>query len=113
MKTLVLVEHDNKSVRDATLATVTAAAKLGEVHLLVAGSGCRAVAEEAADRGERRGEVDRAGRDEGAELAERVARDHRRPRGHARLVDRPKRGHGDRQDGRLGVVGVLERLVRP
>jgi electron transfer flavoprotein alpha subunit len=48
MKTLVLVEHDNKSVRDATLATVTAASKLGEVHLLVAGSGCRAVAEEAA-----------------------------------------------------------------
>ena len=48
MKTLVLVEHDNRSVKDATLATVTAAAKLGEVHLLVAGSGCRAVAEEAA-----------------------------------------------------------------
>jgi electron transfer flavoprotein alpha subunit len=48
MKILVLVEHDNKSVKDATLATVTAASKLGEVHLLVAGSGCRAVAEEAA-----------------------------------------------------------------
>ena len=48
MKTLVLVEHDNQHVRDATLATVTAAAKLGEVHLLVAGSGCREVAEEAA-----------------------------------------------------------------
>jgi electron transfer flavoprotein alpha subunit len=48
MKTLVLVEHDNRSLKDATLATVTAAAKLGEVHLLVAGSGCRAVAEEAA-----------------------------------------------------------------
>jgi len=48
MKTLVLVEHDNLSVKDATLHTVTAAAKLGEVHLLVAGSGCAAVAEEAA-----------------------------------------------------------------
>jgi electron transfer flavoprotein alpha subunit len=48
MKTLVLVEHDNQQVKDATLATVTAASKLGEVHLLVAGSGCRAVAEEAA-----------------------------------------------------------------
>ena len=48
MKTLVWVEHDNKSLADATLAAVTAAAKLGEVHLLVAGSGCRAVAEEAA-----------------------------------------------------------------
>jgi len=48
MKTLVLVEHDNASVKDATLHTVTAAAKLGEVHLLVAGSGCAAVADAAA-----------------------------------------------------------------
>jgi electron transfer flavoprotein alpha subunit len=48
MKTLVWVEHDNKSVKDATLATVTAASKLGEVHLLVAGSGCAGVAEQAA-----------------------------------------------------------------
>lgn len=48
MKTLVLVEHDNQSVKDATLAVVTAAAKLGEVHALVAGSGCGAVAEHAA-----------------------------------------------------------------
>ena len=48
MKTLVWVEHDNARMKDATLAAVTAASKLGEVHLLVAGSGCRAVAEEAA-----------------------------------------------------------------
>jgi electron transfer flavoprotein alpha subunit len=48
MKTLVLVEHDNRHLKDATLATVTAAAKLGEVHMLVAGKGCRAVAEAAA-----------------------------------------------------------------
>jgi len=48
MKTLVWVEHDNKGVKDATLATVTAAAKLGDVHLLVAGTDCRAVADEAA-----------------------------------------------------------------
>ena len=48
MKTLVLVEHDNASVKDATLSTVTAAAKLGEVHLLVAGKGCAGVAEAAA-----------------------------------------------------------------
>ena len=47
MKTLVWVEHDNASVKDATLAVVTAAAQLGEVHLLVAGSGCAAVAEAA------------------------------------------------------------------
>ena len=48
MKTLVWVEHDNSSMADATLAAVTAASKLGEVHLLVAGADCRAVAEQAA-----------------------------------------------------------------
>jgi electron transfer flavoprotein alpha subunit len=48
MKTLVLVEHDNAKLSDATLAVVTAAGKLGEVHLLVAGHGCGAVAEAAA-----------------------------------------------------------------
>jgi electron transfer flavoprotein alpha subunit len=48
MKTLVWVEHDNKAVKDATLATVTAAGKLGEVDLLVAGSNARGVADEAA-----------------------------------------------------------------
>ena len=48
MKTLVLAEHDNRQLKDATLATVTAAAKLGEVRLLVAGKDCRGVAEAAA-----------------------------------------------------------------
>ena len=48
MKTLVWVEHDNTSVKDATLAVVTAASQIGEVHLLVAGSGCKGVADEAA-----------------------------------------------------------------
>ncbi len=48
MKTLVWVEHDNTSVKDATLAAVTAASQLGEVHLIVAGAGCAAVADEAA-----------------------------------------------------------------
>jgi len=48
MKTLVWVEHDGKSVKDATLAVVTAAAKLGDVHLLVAGKGVDGVAAEAA-----------------------------------------------------------------
>jgi electron transfer flavoprotein alpha subunit len=47
MKTLVLVEHDGKTVKDATLVAVTAAAKLGEVHLLVAGSNVGPVAEAA------------------------------------------------------------------
>ena len=48
MNTLVLVEHDNSTVNDATLAVVTAASKLGEVHALVAGKDCGAVAEDAA-----------------------------------------------------------------
>jgi electron transfer flavoprotein alpha subunit len=48
MKTLVWVEHDGKTVKDATLAAVTAASKLGEVHLLVAGQGVDSVAAEAA-----------------------------------------------------------------
>jgi len=38
MSVLVLVEHDGKSIKDATLAAVTAAGKLGDVHALVAGS---------------------------------------------------------------------------
>jgi electron transfer flavoprotein alpha subunit len=48
MKTLVLVEHDGKAVKDATLVAITAAAKLGEVHLLVVGSDVGPVAEAAA-----------------------------------------------------------------
>jgi electron transfer flavoprotein alpha subunit len=48
MSVLVLVEHDNASVKDATLATVTAAGKLGEVHALVAGSGAQGAADAAA-----------------------------------------------------------------
>jgi electron transfer flavoprotein alpha subunit len=48
VKTLVWVEHDGSAVKDATLSAVTAASKLGEVHLLVAGSGLDAVAAAAA-----------------------------------------------------------------
>ncbi|WP_298306286.1 electron transfer flavoprotein subunit alpha/FixB family protein [uncultured Erythrobacter sp.] len=48
MNTLVLVEHDNASVNDATLAVVTAAAKLGDVTALVAGSNCGGAADAAA-----------------------------------------------------------------
>jgi electron transfer flavoprotein alpha subunit len=48
MKTLVLVDHDAGGIKDATLATITAAAELGEVHLLVAGSGVGKISEAAA-----------------------------------------------------------------
>lgn len=48
MGILVWVEHDGASVKDATLSAVTAAAQLGEVVALVAGSGVDGVAAQAA-----------------------------------------------------------------
>ncbi len=47
MSVLIWVEHDNAVLKDATLAVVTAAGQLGEVHALVAGNGCSAVADQA------------------------------------------------------------------
>jgi len=49
MSVLVIAEHDNASLKPATLHTVTAASAIGgDIDILVAGSGCRAAAEEAA-----------------------------------------------------------------
>ena len=49
MAILVIAEHDNVSIKPATLNAVTAAAKIGgELHLLVAGCGCAAAAAAAA-----------------------------------------------------------------
>jgi len=49
MVALVIAEHDNASLKAVTLNTVTAAAQCGgDVHILVTGSGCGAVAEQAA-----------------------------------------------------------------
>ena len=49
MPTLLLAEHDNKTLRDATSKALTAAKALGgEVHVLVAGLGARPAAEAAA-----------------------------------------------------------------
>ncbi|MCK6406066.1 MAG: FAD-binding protein [Rhodocyclaceae bacterium] len=49
MAILVIAEHDNASLKSATLNAVTAAAKIGgEIHVLVAGAGCGAVADAAA-----------------------------------------------------------------
>jgi len=48
MSILVLAEHDNAELKPATLNTVTAAKAIGgDVHVLVAGEGCSAVAEAA------------------------------------------------------------------
>ncbi len=49
MAILVIAEHDNQSIKAATLNTVSAAAKLGsDIHVLVAGSACSAAAQAAA-----------------------------------------------------------------
>jgi electron transfer flavoprotein alpha subunit len=49
MPTLLIAEHDNSSLKDATSKALTAAKTVGaEVHVLVAGQGCRAVADAAA-----------------------------------------------------------------
>jgi len=49
MATLLLAEHDNKSLKDATNKALTAAKQMGgDVHVLVAGSGAKAVADAAA-----------------------------------------------------------------
>jgi electron transfer flavoprotein alpha subunit len=49
VKTLVIAEHDNATVRPATLNTVTAAAQLGgDVHVLIAGSASAAAVTAAA-----------------------------------------------------------------
>jgi electron transfer flavoprotein alpha subunit len=48
MAALVIAEHTNTALKDATAKTVTAASQLGgPVHVLVAGQGCAAAAEEA------------------------------------------------------------------
>ena len=58
MTTLLLAEHDNKSLKDATNKALTAAKALGgDVHVLVAGKDCQG-------RGRRRGQARR--RQEGA-----------------------------------------------
>jgi electron transfer flavoprotein alpha subunit len=48
MSVLVVADHDNAGLKAATLNAVTAATKLGDVHVLVAGSGSGAAAEAAA-----------------------------------------------------------------
>ena len=49
MAILVVAQHDNATLGSATLASVSAAQEIGgPIHVLVAGSGCGAVAEQAA-----------------------------------------------------------------
>ncbi|MBP9216962.1 MAG: electron transfer flavoprotein subunit alpha/FixB family protein, partial [Agitococcus sp.] len=49
MAILVYAEHDNSSIKGATLNTVAAAQAIGgDIHVLVAGSGCDAAAQAAA-----------------------------------------------------------------
>jgi electron transfer flavoprotein alpha subunit len=49
MPTLLIAEHDNSALKDATNKALTAAKAIGaDVHILVAGDGCKGVAEAAA-----------------------------------------------------------------
>jgi electron transfer flavoprotein alpha subunit len=49
MTTLLLAEHDNKTVKDATAKALTAAKALGgDVHVLIAGKDCKGAADAAA-----------------------------------------------------------------
>ncbi len=49
MTILVIAEHDNTHLKGATLNTIAAASKLdGDIHVLVAGNGAQAVADQAA-----------------------------------------------------------------
>jgi electron transfer flavoprotein alpha subunit len=49
MTTLLVAEHDNKTLKDATNKALTAAKAMGgEVHILVAGKDCKAAADAAA-----------------------------------------------------------------
>jgi electron transfer flavoprotein alpha subunit len=49
MATLLIAEHDNATIKDATAKALTAAKALGApVHILVAGKGCKAAADAAA-----------------------------------------------------------------
>ena len=49
MAVLILAEHDNLSLKPVTLNSVTAAKLVDdEIHILVAGSECKSVADQAA-----------------------------------------------------------------
>jgi electron transfer flavoprotein alpha subunit len=49
MSILVIAEHNNQDLAAATLATLTAAEKIGsDIHMIVMGSDCQSVAEQAA-----------------------------------------------------------------
>src|SRR3546814_3081104 len=99
MKTLVWVEHDGKAVKDATLAVVTAASKLGEVHLLVAGSGVDAVAKEAA-------QIAGVGK---VHVADNAAFDHNLPENVAPLVAELMGSH-DRSEEHTSELQSLMRI---
>src|SRR5262245_24600106 len=49
MTSLVLAEHDNATLKPATLSAITAAQKIGgDIHILIAGKGCSGAAQAAA-----------------------------------------------------------------
>ncbi|MGR0277537.1 electron transfer flavoprotein subunit alpha/FixB family protein [Marinomonas dokdonensis] len=50
MSILVIAEHDNQSLKGASLNTITAASQIGgDIHLLIVGANCASVAEQGAN----------------------------------------------------------------
>ncbi|WP_027854193.1 electron transfer flavoprotein subunit alpha/FixB family protein [Marinobacterium litorale] len=75
MKVLVIAEHDNSTLKPATLNTLQAARQISdEIDLLVAGAGCGAVAEAAAQIGILSRVLYADHETYGAQLAENIAR---------------------------------------
>jgi electron transfer flavoprotein alpha subunit len=72
-KMLVVAEHEHGALKGATLHTVTAAAQLGEVHVLVAGADCAGAARAAAQIAGVTLVLHADGASLGAQLAENIA----------------------------------------
>ncbi|MEY2892420.1 MAG: hypothetical protein RJA98_2328 [Pseudomonadota bacterium] len=72
-KILVVAEHEHGALKGATLHTVTAAAQLGEVHVLVAGADCAGAARAAAQIAGVTLVLHADGASLGAQLAENIA----------------------------------------
>ena len=107
MAILVIAEHDNAGLKAATLNTVAAAAKIGgEIHVLVAGSNCGAVAEQAAKVAGvakvKRGRCGPLRRSDGGESG-------RADRGQCGgLHAHPRAGHQQRQELHAARRGLLD-----
>jgi electron transfer flavoprotein alpha subunit len=107
MTILVIAEHDQQSLKAATLNTVTAARKIGgDIHVLVAGSACNAAAEQAATlQGVTLVKVADAAHYQSQTAGEPHRADHRPRR---RLQPHPRPGHHLRQKSLPRIAALLD-----